>query len=986
MAESDTPHPDLLPSSPNPVEVSSDPSQPALVESAVQTRDEPAARVIDEGAPAWPLAVAIALPVLFFFVLPPLTRAGIWDPYELNVADLARRIAIHLHGATSLALEGADNSLPYLNDLGRPQLPFTSMALGFRVFGLHEWAGRAPLGLWGLAGVLATYGWLSRLVDRRAGAFAAVALTTMPLFFVQARTMLGDIVMMSAFSMAFGGLLVALFDRGDERGSNLAARATWLGIALLGLLAGFYTRGAFLGVAAPALAASLAYGVVVANSGGARRSFDVLGHGVALCCAAAGLFCVYEAADALAAARGGDLSPWLGAMIRPPTKYPTFDFTLDHIGVGLLPWSAFAPFAFGRLFLSPNPSDRRAFVRESETRVALLIGTGVVFVAHGWLAARTDLVAFAGPAVLAAACGVALRDYERGAHASVAVGVGTGVFLGMFHHELHELPEKAFHAFGVLGATFPENFKAHAYVIWTVVLVGFAGLAFLTMVERDSEREPFDPKKYLQVLLALRDAWDGMLALAYFAMVAGASLAGLAVWAGSRFHARWLPSLSSQTHDGVLNAWWMTAFLPLAVIFGAFFWCDVWLWAFGRARPFSKASFTRGFEPFETLGGFLKLDAVWRAIKDVLFGSLIVSDESVAEGIVLTALLILGPLLVLQIPGLVFLGLYMQGMRPLVAAAFALPAGIAFFLAMGVVGDWLRGSRAAFLVASSGVLGAVLCVSFYPALANQLSPKEVFESYQHVRAANEPLALFGVGGRTAAYYAGGQPLILKDANAAYEWLTGDPSGARRFLAVRTEELPRLNRLYREGRGRSGNGTATNLPVLDGRSSQIILVGSSLRPTEKSDNRLDRIVSSAAPHPQKAMSVNLEDKLEVLGFDIADVSGRLVDHLAPGKKYHMRTYFKVLAPLTSEWEMFIHIDGFRRRHNGDHKIAAGKYPMSLWLVDDIVMDDHEFTLEPNFSPGAYSLYFGLFVGETRLKVKSGPADGENRVNGGMLRVQ
>src|SRR4051812_30409416 len=71
--------------------------------------------------PSWlPLLIALAAPVIFFFVLPPLTKAGLWDPHELNVADLARRIALNLHDATGLALEGADNSLPHLNDLGRP--------------------------------------------------------------------------------------------------------------------------------------------------------------------------------------------------------------------------------------------------------------------------------------------------------------------------------------------------------------------------------------------------------------------------------------------------------------------------------------------------------------------------------------------------------------------------------------------------------------------------------------------------------------------------------------------------------------------------------------------------------------------------------------------------------------------------------------------------------------------------------------------------
>ncbi|CAN5907264.1 hypothetical protein BH11MYX4_BH11MYX4_40830 [soil metagenome] len=929
--------------------------------------------------PSWiPLAIALAMPVLFFFVLPPLTRAGLWDPHELNVADLARRIALNLHGATDLALEGADNSLPHLNDLGRPQLPFTSIARGFKTFGLHEWAGRGPLALWGILGVLATFGWVSRLVDRRAGVFAAVALTTMPLFFVQARTMLGDVVMMSAFAMAFGGMLVAVFDRGDDGEPNLMARGLWALVAVAGLAAGYFTRGALIGVATPALAVAIAYGLSLANS---QRRLDGVAHAVGVLAGAVGLYFAYRAIDALGGPRGVDLNPWIGAMVRPPTKYPTFDFTIAHIAYGLAPWSAFAPFAFGRMFMAPQAASSHAFARESETRMALIVATGLAFVAHCWLAARTDLVAFAAPSVIAAACGVALRDYERGAHPSVAVGVGTGVFLGCFHHELHNLPEKAFNAFSVVGAVFPESFKPFSLAIWTVVLIGFAGMAFLTMVERDSERVPFAPVNYVRVLVSLRDAWEGMLALAYFAMVAGASLAGLAVWIGTRSHAKWLPTLSSQMRDGVLNAWWVTAFVPLGVIFGVFFWCDVWLWAFGRSRPLSKASLTRGFEPFESLGAELKGGNLVAAVPNLVTGKLVVTPSNLTEGVGPTALFILAPLMYLQVPGLVFAALFSQGMRPLVAAAFALPAGVAFFLVLGFIGDLLRGSRAAFLVVFAATVGGVLCLSYYPALANQLSPKEVFESYQRLHKGSEPLALFGVGGRTAAYYAGGQPMILKDANSAYDWLMGGDAGSRRFLAVRAEELPRLNRLYRER-----TATGKNLPVLDARSSQIILVASALRGDEKNENPLNRIVFSELPQVQRKLEANLEDKLEVLGYDIADTTGKLVDHVAPGKKYHMRTYFKVLAPVASEWEMFIHIDGFHRRHNGDHKMAEGKYPMSLWLKDDIVMDDHEFTLEPNFSPGPYTLFFGLFVGESRLKVKSGPTDGENRVNGGALRVQ
>src|SRR4029079_15990239 len=102
-------------------------------------------------------------------------------------------------------------------------------------------------------------------------------------------------------------------------------------------------------------------------------------------------------------------------------------------------------------------------------------------------------------------------------------------------------------------------------------------------------------------------------------------LAGLAVWIGTRTHARWLPTLSSQMRDGVLNAWWETAFVPLAVIFGVFFWCDVWLWAFGRARPVYKAWAPRGLEPFEKLGTELNTASLATSVKNLVLGKLVVS-------------------------------------------------------------------------------------------------------------------------------------------------------------------------------------------------------------------------------------------------------------------------------------------------------------------------------------------------------------------------
>jgi 4-amino-4-deoxy-L-arabinose transferase-like glycosyltransferase len=965
------------------------PAQVAMVAPAANGQAPAAAASTDEtaveepfveqaGTP-WPLVAAAGVAILFFFFLPPLAKSGLWDPFELTVADLSRRIALQLFGASDLSLVGVDNSLPHLNDLGRPQLAFTSIALGFKLFGLHVWAGRAPLALWGVAGVVATFAWVSRLVDRRAGLYAAVILAAMPLYFVQARTMLGDIVTMASVTMAFGGLLVAMFDADESGPTSVASRLPWLVMGGLGLAGGFGSRGGILGLSVPLLGIGLTWLMTLAVG---RRLADRVGDAVGAAALGIGAIVLGFGVASLSSdvqtgstlypilswgqTRPTDLNMWIGAAVKTPSKYPTFDYYIGHLGPALAPWSALAPFAVGRLLSPPRgrASQPHLFDRESRTRVALVVGTAVALVAHGFIAPRVELIAFCAPALIAAICATALRDYERGSHPSVALAVGVAVFLGIFHHDFHELPEKAYQAFAVTGATFPESFKDKSLMLWTVVLVSFAGVSFLTWVERDAKRTPFEVTGYLKVLTSLREAWDGVLLGIYVLAVIGASVIGIAIGVGTRLQGHWLTNISLPIREKAVHLWWVVAFVPLGLILGAYFACDVWLWAFGRSRPFSRSSFMRGFEPFEKLYGEVTGDALPRAEK-------------------VTATAVLAPLMTLAVPGAVLFVLISKGVSAPLATAVAVPSELAVFLVLGVMGDLLRGSRVAFLMIWGAFVGGILCVGFYPALANQLSPKEIFESYEHLHGAGEPLALLGVGGKTAAYYAGGQPASFTDVTAGFNWLAGTSldTGPRRFLATKAEDLSKLNQLYRER-----SQPRTNVPVVDGRSSQILLLASRLAPGEKNQNWIDKIVLSAEPKPQHPLDVNMEDKLQVLGYDIADQSGDLIDYIAPGHKYRMRTYYRVLAPITTEWEAFIHIDGYHRRHNGDHKPMDGKYPFALWLKDDLLVDDYEISLEPNFTPGQYTLYFGLFSGDTRLKVKSGPQDGENRIDGGQIRVQ
>jgi len=287
-------------------------------------------------------------------------------------------------------------------------------------------------------------------------------------------------------------------------------------------------------------------------------------------------------------------------------------------------------------------------------------------------------------------------------------------------------------------------------------------------------------------------------------------------------------------------------------------------------------------------------------------------------------------------------------------------------------------SRGMATVAAGLVAGGILSFVYYPALAAQLSPKEVFESYQRLHQREEPLGLLGVGGKSATYYSGGEVKLLGDVQSAFAWLTA--SSERRWLAVRNDDLGRLNSMFR-----AHPAPKQNLPVLDARSSQIMLVSNVLLPGEHNQSPYESIVLDHEPPIGNRIEANLQDQLLSLGWEVTDGSGKRVEAVVPARKYHFRLFYKVIAPIPGEWETFIHIDGFHRRFNGDHKTLSGKYPFSLWQADDYIVDDYEFALEPNFTAGTYNVYYGLFVGETRLKVKTGRHD-DNRIEGGFLRVQ
>jgi len=808
------------------------------------------------------LAAVLALGTLFGTI----TLSGIWEPYELNVADLARRIAITVLGGKNLVIEGATNYVPTAGELGKGELPFTSIAIGLRLFGLHEWAGRLPMALWGLLGIVATYLVVARLVDRVAAAFAVIALSTMPMYFLGARTMLGDIVTMSGLAVAVAGLSIAIFD--DRPGPM--ARSAWAFFGVLGMAAGFGARGVLLGVALPAVSVGLAW-LLRRGSGSVDRLGGIFA-GLALLLGVVG---TVLGVRALLTVPDHEFSRLLGTTIDRHKTTQAHDAIVLELGHALFPWSAVAPFALGRMLRSPIGVEGSAFEREASGRVTFALVSVLCYGAYTAVAPLLGVLPFSGVFALAALIAVMLRDFERGAPASRTLALGVAAFLVLLVDDFKNFPEKGLGAFVVEGAKFPESFKDAGFTIQLVGAVAGAALFGLFFIERDEGQPVFERAEHRKYYVALRHSYEGNIAFGLLALEV--SLAALAIATVISDHFTHWAQIDSMA-------------LP--------------------ARQVAKV-------------GFLALPVV------------------------------------IALPSIVML------VRD--ACRVALRR--------------LKASRATAAGLAIAAFGAALSFGYYPLLARQISPKEVFESYQRLARPGESLGMMNAGGSSASarYYAHGDVRLFTSAVEAFNWLV-ERADERRWLVLRANDVAQMNAQFR-----AHHAPPKNLPVLDARSSEILLVSNQLRQGETNHNPFMRWVLESKPVPERPLDVDFNGQLHGLGWGVTTPDGEPVPFVRAGKQYLFHFYYEVTRPISGEWQTFIHVDGYQRRYNGDHDTLEGKYPFYLWHPGDFIEDIHPFELEPNFTGGTYTVFFGLFRGEQRLEVKRGVAD-DNRVNAGPLEVR
>lgn len=801
---------------------------------------------------------ALLIVVLLFARL---SAYGIWDPWELGIADAARRLG------EGQAVEAVS-------------LPLRLVSASFAAFGAREWAGRLPMALSGLLLLLTTALWTARFTDRRAGVYAALVLASTPFFLLHSREMVGAtpaflgsaLVMLGASAAAFGR---STHDGSRAQGSTALQTYAWLGLALLGALIGAFSGGVLVNVAPPLAAVALLLLLVGGARGaeGAQRNARWL----LLAATAFALAMVTRAVFRHAA----EATLWIGSA-PVDGSIVTHERVVEHLFHGLAPWSAILPVALASALRAMSGSSARPSTSSADagaapsseasaqgtvaldgpqSGAATLAGLCLLWATFAYAAQSIVLSsfspsAFTAPGALAVAVALWLRQREHDERDDLPELIVCLLLLGLIIRDFALYPQSPFGALEIGEAKTPDVFNPKR--AWALVLSAFGAALLLTrMPGKRADR------------LDLRAPYRGLLRL----------------W-----------------HAGKAQRAWLVVFGLLALgvlIFGAL--------AFAAPRA-------------------LRLTSLGTRIGRLLF---------------------FVPLL--------------------------LPLLVAGGQALHHYSARLHGLRSALPLAAALLVGAYTSQVFLPQLSAHLSPRPVFDAYNKLAKPGEPLAQHRVEGRSAAYYAKGE---VRDIAGQPELVDFLASGSRRWVALPSELLAEVDVAFRRRTGRH-----LFVPNLD--NAKIMLAASQPLPGKEDRNPLTRFVQRHEPAVQNAVHADFDGKIELLGYDLELPRGTSV---GPGQSFRITWIWRAKQSALGAYQVFVHLDADNQRINGDHDPVDGKYPVRLWDQGDVIIDRQEISIPATSPAGVYTLYVGLFRGESRLKVIEGPRDDADRVKAGTIRVQ
>lgn len=310
------------------------------------------------------------------------------------------------------------------------------------------------------------------------------------------------------------------------------------------------------------------------------------------------------------------------------------------------------------------------------------------------------------------------------------------------------------------------------------------------------------------------------------------------------------------------------------------------------------------------------------------------------------------------------------------AAGLLMPALviIAIAIKLGWDGAFALGRwKGAFAAGLGGVLALLNAHVVIPELSQHLSTRQVVQTFERLSEGEAPLIAYRASAKAAELVGGPRAKSVASIDELVDELRRP---GPRFALIQAEDLAKVDSRFRRHEKR-------HVPVADSSNSATLLLASKLS-TDVDRNPLHLIVPEKRPAPQQEIRANFDHQIELLGIDLEGPGGR--ETICPADAFTLRFYWHCLKTVSGRQEIFVHIDGYGLRINGDHEPASGRYKVRRWLPGDFIVDEMHLRVPMHFRRGRYNIYVGFFRGSKRMPVVSGPASSDNRVKAGVLEVR
>jgi hypothetical protein len=158
------------------------------------------------------------------------------------------------------------------------------------------------------------------------------------------------------------------------------------------------------------------------------------------------------------------------------------------------------------------------------------------------------------------------------------------------------------------------------------------------------------------------------------------------------------------------------------------------------------------------------------------------------------------------------------------------------------------------------------------------------------------------------------------------------------------------------------------------------VGGKQQLSAEDRERLKPYILDAVPADAKKTDINFENKVHLVGYKAEP------EQAGPNTKVTLTYYWRCDAPVEEGWRLFTHVqhEGFDRFDGLDNvgplREARGNGQVlgpDRWERGKVYADEQSFTMPAELRGPDTIVYVGVFKGDARLRVLSGPNDGDNR---------